>query len=75
IIEVDGGIHLDQIEQDQARTDQLHGFGYQVLRFTNEEVLENLQMVLDTILKASEIRQFSQVVTMPVPQSPNSGGL
>lgn len=42
IIEVDGDIHAQQKAYDEARTEQLQSFGYQVLRFANEEVLSNL---------------------------------
>ncbi|HEY9867286.1 MAG TPA: DUF559 domain-containing protein, partial [Candidatus Obscuribacterales bacterium] len=34
VIEVDGGIHDQQQEYDQARTEKLEAFGYRVLRFT-----------------------------------------
>lgn len=52
IIEVDGGYHNtpEQIELDEARTlelEQKHLF--KVLRFTNEEVLNNLEGVLSQI--------------------------
>jgi very-short-patch-repair endonuclease len=50
IIELDGAIHDRQIEYDTARTEQLQAFGYQVLRFQNEEILMNLPSVLEQIL-------------------------
>jgi very-short-patch-repair endonuclease len=55
VIEVDGDIHSQQLAYDEARTEQLQSFGYRVLRFTNEEVLSDLQNVLACILKAAEI--------------------
>jgi very-short-patch-repair endonuclease len=51
VIEVDGDIHTQQKTYDQARTEQLQAFGYQVLRFTNEEVLNDLPSVLIRILQ------------------------
>jgi very-short-patch-repair endonuclease len=48
-IEVDGEIHSEQVDRDAARTEQLEAYGYRVLRFSNEEVLNNLNRVLETI--------------------------
>lgn len=38
VIEIDGKIHLQQKEYDAFRTSLLNGLGYEVVRFTNEEV-------------------------------------
>ncbi|HEY9863528.1 MAG TPA: endonuclease domain-containing protein, partial [Candidatus Obscuribacterales bacterium] len=53
VIEVDGGIHDQQQEYDQARTEKLEAFGYRVLRFTNDQVMKDLSAVLETISKAA----------------------
>jgi very-short-patch-repair endonuclease len=50
IVEVDGGQH--SAGRDAARTRFLQGEGYRVLRFWNNEVLENLDGVLTTIAAA-----------------------
>jgi very-short-patch-repair endonuclease len=55
VIEVDGIIHEQRKEYDLARTAQLNEFGYQVLRFTNAEVLNNLPDVLDRIRQAIKV--------------------
>ncbi len=51
IIEVDGEYHnnLEQIEKDNARTKVLNDLGYKVIRFTNNEVLNDLSSVLTQI--------------------------
>lgn len=49
IIEVDGGQHAIQAEQDESRTNFLKRRGYRVLRFWNNDVLENMDGVLATI--------------------------
>ncbi|MPT30917.1 MAG: leucine--tRNA ligase [Chryseobacterium sp.] len=51
VIEVDGGYHSteEQIEFDNLRTEYLNFFGYQVLRFNNQEVLNNIESVLEKI--------------------------
>ncbi|MBE9179889.1 DUF559 domain-containing protein [Oculatella sp. LEGE 06141] len=52
-IELDGGIHHQQLDYDAARTEQLNQFGFRVLRFRNEEVMTDLDRVLHQILEAS----------------------
>jgi hypothetical protein len=56
IIEIDGGIHAQQQDYDQARTDQFQDFGYSVLRFTNDEVINDLPKVLNQIIQAVQIK-------------------
>ncbi len=40
IIEIDGKIHLKQLEYDQIREEILKEMGYSIIRFQNEEVLK-----------------------------------
>ena len=49
VIEVDGGQHSWRVESDAARTAFLESRGYRVLRFWNNEVLENLEGVVARI--------------------------
>ncbi len=51
IIEVDGGYHFtpQQQAEDETRTIYLQSQGFQVLRFTNEEVLFDINQVIETI--------------------------
>ena len=51
IIEVDGGYHAErqQIEDDAIRESHLMQMGFHVLRFTNEEVLYDIENVLQQI--------------------------
>ena len=51
IIEVDGGYHSEpkQQENDEDRTEWLESHGYHVLRFSNEEIMFDLENVLKTI--------------------------
>jgi very-short-patch-repair endonuclease len=51
IIKIDGGQHLSQVEYDNERTKFLNAQGYKVLRFWNDEVLKDLDIVLDVIVK------------------------
>ena len=56
IIEVDGGQHDFQAQQDEARTAWLEEAGYTVIRFWNNEVLTNLEGCLLTIRAALQPR-------------------
>ncbi|MEJ7926180.1 DUF559 domain-containing protein [Sphingobium sp. AN641] len=49
IVEVDGATHADSIEQDAARTGYFEAQGYQVLRFWNHEVMDNIDGVVAVI--------------------------
>lgn len=52
IIELDGGQHAEQIAYDNQRTEFLNEQDYRVIRFWNNEVLQNTEAVLNEILKA-----------------------
>ena len=49
VIEVDGGIHLQQTEQDAIREQAIKEYGFDILRFTNDEVLDEEARVFDRI--------------------------
>ena len=51
VIEIDGEVHQQQKDYDEARTLDLNDRGYSVLRFTNEEVDRRFDQVLKTILE------------------------
>ena len=51
VIELDGAVHDDQVEQDTYRTEHLVQYGYRVLRFRNEEVFDDLPGVLARIMR------------------------
>jgi len=59
IIELDGGQHT--AENDAARTAILEKEGWRVLRFWNNEVSENIEGVLETVLRAVRSTPFSLV--------------
>ena len=52
IIELDGGQHATAVTKDEKRTALLEGLGYRVLRFWNNEVVENMEGVLARLLEA-----------------------
>ena len=51
IVEADGGQHAESVS-DQRRTAFLESKGYRVLRFWNNDILQNLEGVAESILAA-----------------------
>ena len=49
IIELDGGQHAEALEYDNERDAWLHSQGYTVLRFWNNELLNETESVLERI--------------------------
>jgi very-short-patch-repair endonuclease len=64
IIELDGGQHAEERERDEARDRCLHANGFTILRFWNNEVIENIEGVLEVI------RQQCLQLASPTPQPP-----
>ena len=54
-IELDGGYHriAEQVDADKYRTEQLAKLGITELRFTNEELLQNSENVMEKILSVA----------------------
>ncbi|MEO8384349.1 MAG: endonuclease domain-containing protein [Betaproteobacteria bacterium] len=49
IVELDGGQHAEDVAYDQKRTAFLESLGYRVLRFWNNDVIENMDGVLQRL--------------------------
>jgi very-short-patch-repair endonuclease len=52
VVELDGDTHAGREAYDASRTKALEAMGYRVLRFTNSDVMTNLDGVLGAILIA-----------------------
>ncbi len=68
IVEVDGGQHAQNLEADAKRTEYLRQKGYRILRFWNNEVLQETESVLNSILLA-----LSEYVPLTPTLSPKTG--
>ena len=55
IIELDGSQHLEQEEYDKERTKYLESQSYKVLRFWNNDVLNDIEGVILAITQALEV--------------------
>jgi very-short-patch-repair endonuclease len=49
IIEVDGPMHNLKIEYDRTRTEEMAKVGLQVIRFTNDEIIADIGLVIEKI--------------------------
>ena len=49
VIELDGGHHTERVKADRVRTAFIEQHGYRVLRFWDNEVLQNMESVLEQI--------------------------
>ena len=60
VIEVDGGYHLssEQKEYDIGRSAELENWGLKIIRFTNNEVLEKMDIVIKSIQIQVELREM-----------------
>ena len=51
VVEVDGGQHMDVSKADDLRTVWLESHGYRVIRFWNNQILNETDAVLQEILR------------------------
>ena len=54
IVEVDGGQHMDNVDYDLQRDEWLKSQNFNVLRFWNNQVLNEIDSVLEVIVRKLE---------------------
>ncbi len=54
IVELDDISHDERLDKDAVRTKTLEQYGYRVIRYSNEEIYENLEGVLEHLQKELE---------------------
>ena len=64
IIEVDGDSHDQSVDYDARREDYCRSLGYQILRFSNADVMKNLEGVITHIQTT-----LAQAHPRPLPQA------
>lgn len=69
IVEIDGGQHLES-NKDLERDAELNVLGFRVLRFWNNEIIDNLEGVLTVILQHL---QMTTPLPSPLPQGARRG--
>jgi len=73
IIELDGGQHAINADQDAKRTKFLEGCGYRLIRFWNNDVLENIEGVVTRIDQALNHRPSPSALRASSPPAPAGG--
>ena len=66
VVEVDGGQHGERTKHDEIRTQNLLTAGFRVLRFWNNEVLQEIGSVKEAIWRAVEEGQTHPLLSPPL---------
>ncbi len=66
-IEIDGDTHAEQEEYDKNRTENLNKYGIEVVRYTNSEVLNNLEGVYEDLRQRLSERKNPKSATPLTP--------
>jgi 5-methyltetrahydrofolate--homocysteine methyltransferase len=77
VIEIDGLIHQlpENKEKDEVRTGWLKKMGYEVIRYNNSEIIENIDEVMDKIARRlKELPAMDESVSSGSSPSGRSGG-
>ncbi|MFS8903747.1 DUF559 domain-containing protein [Synechococcus sp. H60.4] len=76
IIEIDGGVHREptQQERDRLREEILRKHGFAVLRFTNDQVLDQTEQVLREIADYVATHSYEHPTPHPPTPSPQASG-
>jgi very-short-patch-repair endonuclease len=74
IIELDGGQHAESVAYDQERDAWLRSEGYTVLRFWNNELMNETESVLERIRLAIENEAGTSETLSPGPSPVNGRG-
>ncbi len=69
VIEIDCDSHAETVEYDAERTKVLQSMGLTVVRYTNDDVIKNIQGVYDDLRE--RIEKLTQ--SKPLPRLPLSG--
>ncbi|WP_309662202.1 DUF559 domain-containing protein [Sphingomonas sp.] len=67
VVEIDGGQHDEELDRQRTRFLEQHGF--KMLRFWNNDVLENSDGVLETILRAARAGTEEEPSPCPLPRA------
>lgn len=51
VIEIDGDSHVAQVEYDPLRSEKLEAYGIKVIRYTNDNVISNIEGVFRDLKK------------------------
>jgi very-short-patch-repair endonuclease len=69
-IEADGGQHYENggRTRDELRTNELNNLGVEIIRFSDHDILKNIDAVFEVIQKAIEMRKVNSPHLNPLPK-------
>ena len=70
IVELDGKVHLGTCEGDEVRQKYLNNLGFNIIRFSNEQVTHSIDAVLTEIGRALKGRDQSKSSIAAAPTAP-----
>ena len=73
IVELDGGQHGEDVAYDTRRTAFLESLGFRVLRFWNNEVIENMEGVLARVLEQLQLAESNPSLALQAAPPAASG--
>jgi very-short-patch-repair endonuclease len=73
IIEIDGNSHYQKAEYDEYRQKELLKLGYQILRFSEGDVMQNIGGTLESIQYAVHCLKNKDDLAIPPPCPPPKG--
>jgi very-short-patch-repair endonuclease len=74
IVEIDGLVHDQQADSDQARTEALQTAGYQVIRYTNDQIDQDIDTVLADLRQALARHEHNDNSPSPAAAGEGAGG-
>jgi very-short-patch-repair endonuclease len=73
-VEIDGSVHDQQADYDQARTEWLQTAGYQVIRYSNDQIDQDINAVLADLRQALTHTEHNDIAPSPVAAGEGVGG-
>ena len=70
VVEIDGEIHQKQKEYDEGRTAEMENYNLKVIRFTNDQVLNDTDWVVEEIKKYLTAPKSPELDVNTAPKSP-----
>jgi very-short-patch-repair endonuclease len=64
IIEIDGSSHINKGSYDAYREEKLKRLGYTIIRFSEGEVINNIENVHSVIARYIEVKKFDEEETL-----------
>jgi len=75
VVEIDGESHDSRGNEDEIRQQYIERLGYKFIRFTNKDVLNDLEAVVTMILKEATTRLFQFWEQNPSPKTLSPSGI